>query len=151
MTNVANISRQRTVAAAADAVWEVLADFGALSSWVDEADHSSLLHSGPDGAAVGSARRVQMGRFTLVERITECEPPATLAYTIEGLPKRLGQIRNRWTLYALVGGTEVTITSSVDMGSALARPAELVVARVMARQSQSMLAGLARRLEKPHA
>ena len=41
-----------------------------------------------------------MGRNTLVERILEFDPPHTLAYDIEGLPKRLGRVTNRWTLAA---------------------------------------------------
>jgi uncharacterized protein YndB with AHSA1/START domain len=37
---VAQIDRTRTIAAAPQEVWEVLADFGALSTWVERADHS---------------------------------------------------------------------------------------------------------------
>jgi hypothetical protein len=67
---VAQIDRTRTIAAAPQEVWEVT--------------------HGADGP-IGTARRVQMGRQTLVERIVEFEPPHALAYDIEGLPKRLAQ------------------------------------------------------------
>ena len=95
---VADISRSRTIAAQPQAIWDVLADFGSLSSWADNVDHSCVLNHGPDGGALGTTRRVQVGRNALVERITEFDPPATLAYDIEGLPARLRKVTNRWTL-----------------------------------------------------
>ncbi|MGK2880861.1 MAG: SRPBCC family protein [Mycobacterium sp.] len=133
-------------------VWQVLADFGALSAWADRAEHSSMLSHGPDGGPVGDTRRVQMGRTTLVERITEFAPTTVLAYDVEGLPKRLGKLANRWTLRTVGTGTDVTITSTVHIGSGpLSAVAERVLCRVMAKRSESMLAGLARRLENPDA
>ena len=83
---VAVISRSRTIAAEPQAIWDVLADFGSISSWADNVDHSCLLSPATEGIAVGTTRRVQVGRNTLVERITEFDPPTTLAYDIEGLP-----------------------------------------------------------------
>ena len=45
----------------------------------------------------------------------------------------------------------VTLTSTVEIGAGpLARLAERVVGRVMAKQSDAMLAGLAHRLENAH-
>jgi carbon monoxide dehydrogenase subunit G len=149
---VANISRSRTIPAAPQAIWDVLADFGALSSWADGADHSCVLNRGPDGAPLGTTRRVQVGRNTVVERITDFDAPTTLAYNIEGLPKRLRKAVNRWTLSPAGDSTLVTLTSTVEVGSGPpARLAERVMLRFMAKQSDTMLAGLARRLEKTHA
>jgi uncharacterized protein YndB with AHSA1/START domain len=146
---VADIDRTRTIAAAPQDVWNVLADFGALSAWVDRADHSTILVHGADGDPVGTTRRVQMGRNTLLERILEFDPPHTLAYDIEGLPKRLGRITNRWALRPSGQSTVVTLTSTVQIGSGrLQQLAERVVCRVMARESGGMLAGLAHRLER---
>ena len=79
-------------------MWDVLADFGAISSWAANVDHSCLLEHGPTGTAVGTSRRVQVGRDTLVERITEFDRTGALAYDIEGLPRRLRRVANRWTL-----------------------------------------------------
>ena len=144
---VADISRSRTITAPAQAIWDVLADFGALSSWTDGADHSCVLNHGPDGGAIGTTRRVQMGRNALVERIVEFDPPAALAYDIAGLPTLLGQLGNRWTLHPADAGTVVTLTSTVRTGAGpVAWVLGRVVARVMARQSDSMLSGLARRM-----
>ena len=146
---MADIHRTRTIAARAQEIWDVLADFGSLSSWAPNAEHSCILSSGPDGGPVGTARRVQLKRDALVERITEFDPPRALAYDIEGLPRRLRRVTNRWTLAASApGSTVVTLTSTVDIGP---RPpqrlAERVLCRFLARQSDSMLAGLANRLE----
>lgn len=146
---VAQISRSRTVAAPSDAVWEVLADFGALSSWADNVDHSCLLQHGESGADVGTTRRVQVGRNTLVERITELRAPSELAYDIEGLPRRLRGVTNRWTVTpAGPGSAAVTLTSTVDIGTnPVARLAERVMCRLLAKQSDVMLAGLAAQVE----
>jgi hypothetical protein len=65
-------------------VWDVLADFGSISSWAANVDHSCVLEHGPTGTDVGTSRRIQVGRDTLVERITEFDQPVALAYTIEG-------------------------------------------------------------------
>jgi uncharacterized protein YndB with AHSA1/START domain len=146
---VAQISRSRTVAASPQWVWEVLADFGAISSWAANVDHSCLLEHGPAGTAVGTSRRVQVGRDTLVERITEFDQPVALAYTIEGLPRRLHRVANRWTLTAVApAATAVTLTTTVDLGTnPVARLAERAFCRFMTTQSDAMLAGLSERLE----
>lgn len=153
---MADIQRARTIAARVQEVWDVLADFGSISSWADNVDHSCILFSGPDGRPVGTARRVQVKRDALVERITEFDPPHAIAYDIDGLPRRLHRVTNRWTLAAasedLAGSTAVTLTSTVEIGSRPAQKlAERVLCRFLARQSDAMLAGLANRLENARA
>ena len=145
------VSRNRSIDAPLQAIWDVLADFGALSSWAGNVDHSCILEHGPDGGHLGTTRRVQMGRNVLVERITECDPPSSLAYDITGLPSRLRHVANRWTLRFSGTTTSVTVTSTVEIGTnPVARAAEWLVCRGMARESASMLDGLARRLENTH-
>ncbi|CQD17026.1 cyclase/dehydrase [Mycobacterium lentiflavum] len=146
---MADIQRTRIIAARVQEVWNVLADFGAIVSWADNVDHSCILSSGADGAPIGTTRRVQVRRDTLVERITEFDPPHALAYDIEGLPRLLGRVANRWTLAARSSdSTVVTLTSTVEIGPWPPQQlAERVVCQVLARQSDSMLAGLANRLE----
>lgn len=131
------------------AVWDVLADFGALSSWAHSVDHSCLLEHRADGVGVGTSRRVQVGRNALVERITEFTPLTTLGYSIEGLPSRLHRVTNCWTLEPTAQGfTTVTLTTTVDAGnSPVARVAERAVCRLLTKQSDGMLAGLAQRAE----
>jgi uncharacterized protein YndB with AHSA1/START domain len=145
---VADISRSRTITAPPQAIWEVLADFGSLSSWADNVDHSCILNQGAQDRSIGTTRRVQIGRNTLVERIAEFDPTAALAYDIEGLPRRLRTVINRWTLRPAGAATEVTLTSRVEIGrNPVARAAEWAICRGMAKESDSMLAGLARRME----
>lgn len=147
-TTVAAISRTRVINAPPAAVWDVLDDFGSLSSWADNVDHSCVLQNGPDGPGVGTSRRVQVGRNTLVERIIEYTPRTTLGYAIDGLPPRLGRVTNHWTITPAGTGTAVTLTSAVQIGNnPLAALAERATCRFMSRQSDVMLAGLAARME----
>ncbi|KUI22767.1 cyclase [Mycobacterium sp. GA-1285] len=145
---MAEVDRSRVIAASPTQIWEVLADFGGIASWLD-VDHSSILTRGQDGAMVGTARRVQMGRNTLVENVTECDPQFVLAYEIEGLPKFVGKVGNRWKLEPTGGGeTVVTITSTVRKGRGRTQQlVERLACRALARGSDTMLAALARRLE----
>ncbi len=144
---MATVDRTATIAAAPEQIWEVLADFGAIGSWVDKIEHSCILVQGDQ--PVGTSRRVQFGRDTLVETIVEFDPPRALAYDIEGLPKVMGRVGNRWTLQPANASTVVTVTSTAEIGSgAIQQLAERAACRVLARESGPMLAGLADRLEK---
>ena len=140
---VAHLSRARIIAADAQAIWDVLADFGAISAWADSVDHSCLLRVTAE--PVGLTRRVQVGRLVLTERIIEFDPPGALAYDIEGLPSVAGRVRNRWDLYPLSErSTEVALTTTVEAGSRLV---EQVVCRVSGKLSDGLLTGLATHLE----
>jgi carbon monoxide dehydrogenase subunit G len=133
-------------------VWDVLADFGSIHEWLPGVDHSCVLRSNPDGP-VGTQRRVQMGRLTLVETITEFDAPTALAYDIAGFPRWLRRFNNRWTLApAGRGATAVTLTTTVDLGSGRIRElAARLVCLVLAKlSSDTMLAGLAARSESAH-
>lgn len=141
------MERSITVAAPAGAVWDVLAAFDRLSAWAEDVEHSTYLTTQTEG--VGSARRVQVGRTVLVERVTEWDPPTTLAYAIEGLPPVIGGATNRWTVRPAGDRTTVTLTSTVDPG--VKPPGRLVaplLARRLAKASDGMLAGLARHLQE---
>jgi carbon monoxide dehydrogenase subunit G len=137
------------VAATPQTVWEVLADFGSLSSWARNVDHSCLLEQGTAGVGVGTSRRVQIGRRTLVERVTDCVPATTLGYDIEGLSRRLHRVANRWTLVPTVPGfTAVTLATTVEIGTnPVAQVGERALCRLMTKQSDEMLAGLSQRVE----
>lgn len=131
-----------TVHADVDRVWESLAAFGDIGSWAANVDHSCVIERSDTGEI--EARRVQVGRQTIVERIAAWEPPARLAYRLEGLPARLGTITNEWKLAAAGPDTEVTLTTTVDAGRRPpARLVEKVISRKVASESESLLAGLA--------
>lgn len=137
----AEVSRTAIVAAPVGVVWDLLADFGSLARWVPEVEHSCRLHAGPVG--VGTVRRVQVGRTTLLETITTWSPPDHLGYDITGLPPALRAVRNDWHLRPVDAGTEVTVTTTVDAGP---RPPQRLIAGIVARRmaatSDQMLAGL---------
>jgi carbon monoxide dehydrogenase subunit G len=140
------ISRSGSIAAQPHDVWAVLADFGAIGSWAPNVDHSCLLAEQQSG--VGTSRRIQAGRTTLVETVTEWtspgdDAPGALAYTLEGLPKVVRSVTNRWQLTPKGSATAITLTSTVDAGSRLPQKAiAWVVARKLASASDEMIAGL---------
>lgn len=143
----ATVRCRRTVPAPPAQVWATLVRFGDLAAWAPNVDHSSLLRDGD--VAPGLARRVQVGARTLLETVDVVDPERHLGYRIEGLPPALREVRNDWTLEPAGAGTAVTITTTVDAG--VRPPQELAaraVALVLARASRSMLAGLARHLER---
>lgn len=129
-----------TVEAPPGAVWDVLADFGALSGWVPEVEHSCLLRGVPGPGAV---RRVQVGRATILETVTAWSAPDHLGYDIAGLPAAIREARNDWWLRGAGASTEVTVTTTVDAGP---RPPQRLLARLVASRiattSDRMLAGL---------
>lgn len=143
---MAAIDRSRTVAADPQTAWDVLADFGSISSWAGNIDHSCILNHGEH--PLGTTRRVQIGRNALVETITEFDPLRALAYDVDGLPPRIRRFTNRWSLRPAGDGTTVTLTSTVTIGPGPVRTlAERALCRLQTRQSDIMLAGLAQRLE----
>ncbi len=128
-------------------VWAVLAEFGGISRWASNVDHSCVVSEQDD--CIGAVRRVQMGRNTLLERVVEWEPGHRLGYTITGLPPVVRSVTNTWQLDELGSATRVTLTSAVGVGS---RPPQRVagraVGRVLAKASRRMLHGLDSYLEE---
>lgn len=142
------VVRAREVPASADDVWAVLADFPGLAEWADNADHSSPLSDPPTGP--DAVRRVQAGRWVLVESVTVWEEPTRLAYDIDGMPKVLRHVSNEWRLEPLgPGRCRVSLTTRVDAGP---RPPQRLVARIAGRRlaaaSDTMLDGLAARVAR---
>lgn len=144
---MSRLERTATVAASPEQVWEVLADFGAIATWVPLIQHSCLLSEQTEHP--GTVRRVQIARQTLVERVVTWRPGQELAYDIEGLPPIVGTARNTWRLTASAmgagsaGSTDVVLTTEIDTGR---NPVKTFVAgkvlERMALASEMMLAGL---------
>lgn len=143
---MASVEKLTQIPAPPDEVWAVLADFAGISRWAPNVDHSCLLSEQTDG--VGTVRRIQSGRQTVVETVVEWDAGQTLAYEITGLPPVIRCVTNTWSLAEARGGTTVTLTSQIDAGS---RPPQKGIARVVGRvlggASDQMLAGLAATLE----
>ena len=145
------VERSAFVAVPPADVWDVLADFGAISAWAPNVDHSCLLTDGVAGP--GMVRRIQTGRTTILETVTEWSPPSTAApgtcsYRITGLPPVIRSVANSWRLTVAGTGTQVELTSEIDAGP---RPPQRAVAKVVGRKlaeaSEQMLDGLSAHLE----
>lgn len=134
-------TRRRRLGADADEVWAALADFASIAAWAPDVDHSCLL--GDQAGGIGATRRVQVGRTTLVERVTEWDEPTALAYAIEGLPPFLGSVVNRWRIEPADTSVLVTVTTEIAPGP---HPVHRLVARAATRRlasaAEAMLAGL---------
>ncbi len=144
---MAEIVETTNIKGSPDQVWAVLGDFGGISRWAPNVDHSSLTTEQPTG--VGCVRRVQAGRNALLERVVDWQEPQRVSYTIEGLPPVVRSAINTWALEAHGDSTTVTLTTQLDTGP---RPPQRLVARalgkVLAKASREMLAGLKSRVEQ---
>lgn len=112
-------------------------------------DHSEAMTAPPFG--LGAARRLQVGRLTLVETVTRCDVGSTLAYTLEGLPRFVDRAVNRWVLEP-AGRERTTITLTVDITPGPAPPMRIAAAvalRVMRRSNARLLDGLTAKLTHP--
>lgn len=138
---MADLAEEISIARPAAAVWAVLADFGTISRWAPNVDHSSLTTQ--VGTGVGAERRVQVGRNALLERVVEWEPGERISYEISGLPPVVRSVTTTWQLTASDSWTKVTLTNRVNTGP---RPpqqvAARVIGRVLAKASRQMLDGL---------
>ena len=144
---MAEVVEESSVGCRSEDVWAALADFGGISRWAPNVDHSCLATEQREG--VGMVRRVQVGRNALLERVIEWDSGERLTYAIEGLPPVVRSVTNTWTFAGNGDSTTVTLTTRVDTGP---RPPQQVVARVigraMAKASREMLAGLKAHLEE---
>lgn len=123
----------------------MLADFGNIARWAPNAEHSCLLSEQTEG--VGTVRRVQAGRFVLVERVTVWQPELMLAYTIDGMPPPIRQATNTWIVRPHDVGASVTVLTEIDAGSGPARRfVAVVAARRLGGAATKMLDGLAAHL-----
>jgi len=140
------IAEETVISRSPAATWATVSDFGGISRWAPNVDHSCLMSESDLG--MGSVRRVQVDRNTLLERIVDWEPDLRLGYSIDGLPPVVRSATTTWRLSGCDETTTVTVTSRVDAGP---RPPQRVLARVvgriLARASRQMLQGLKAHLE----
>lgn len=139
------VERTALIGARPEAVWAALGEFDAISAWAPNVDHSCLMTEQTEG--VGTVRRIQTGRTTVIETVTEWEPGVMLSYAITGLPPVIRSVVNRWTVEAADGSTRVALVSEIDAGP---RPPQQLIARIVGRRlaaaSDQMLDGLAAHL-----
>ncbi len=139
--------RQRIVYAPPSDVWAVLADFDAIGRWASNVDHSCAMTE--QTAGVGTVRRVQTGRTTLIETAATWQPGASLSYTITGLPRVIRRVVTTWTLTPSGDRTGVDVQTEVDAGP---RPPQRLIAALVGRRfaaaNDELLAGLAAHVER---
>ncbi len=139
-------SQSRRVAAPPEKVWALLADFDRICEWAPAVDHSTYLTT--QTAGVGTSRRAQVGRTTLVETITIWDERRSLSYRIDGLPPIVELAENTWDLAADGEATMVTLTVNIIPGRRPpAKLAAKAVVRRFASANSGMLEGLAAALE----
>lgn len=144
------VSRSTVITAPPSQVWQVLERFDRIADWAAVVDHSCCLTDSLSGPV--AARRVQVGRTVLIERVFDWDPETTISYAIEGLPSRLGAITNEWKLAASGPNTEVTLTTTVTTGSRPPqRVIEVALSRRLASTSEDLLAGLQAYIENEDA
>ena len=144
---MATVERTGLIAAPIDAVWDVLADFAAISAWADNVDHSCLMSEQTEG--VGMVRRIQTDRTTILETVENWESGVTLTYRITGLPPVIKSVTNTWRIGASGDSTMVLLTTEIDTGR---KPTQQVIAKAVGRRlaaaSEQMIAGLTEHIER---
>ncbi len=144
------VERKLQLPAPPSEVWAILADFGSISAWAPNVDHSCLLTEQTDG--VGTARRIQTGSATIVETVKTWEPEIVLSYSLSGLPPVIRSATNTWRLEPAGTHTNAVLTSDIEAGP---RPPHKVIARAAGRKlgsaSDIMLSGLATYLKGQQA
>ncbi len=152
---MAVVERTAVIPASPGDVWAVLAEFGDISRWAANVDHSCLLSDQTEG--VGMTRRIQTDRATIVETVEAWEPGSTLSYRIIGLPPVIKSVTNTWRLVAdgdqaTVSLTTVSLTTEIDPGP---RPPQQLIAKAVGKRfasaSEQMLDGLTRHVGTPGA
>lgn len=129
-----------------DELWAVFLDlFNAPSL---PGSSFSVRQTSPGPMGLGStirARRVILGFETvLIQRVTEWDPPHSLAATIEGRPFK--SMVDRWTMEPVAGGTKLTETLDMELVPAL-RLLWPLIGPFQQRQRQQQARNLKAKLE----
>ena len=141
---MAELTRQVTVDAPKERVWEVLADFGGVSNWAPTITESRSLTEANEG--VGAERtcdHVKMG--TLEERIVEWEEGERYAYIVtKGLPMPMKSLKNDWSAASANGATRVDLRMVFEtkFGPLGTMMEAMMLRRMMRKEMGISLAGL---------
>jgi carbon monoxide dehydrogenase subunit G len=134
-------SRSCVIAASPQEIWKTLADFDKISRWAKDVSHASYTTEAHEG--IGTTRRVHAGGLTLLETVVVWDPPSTMAYTIQGLPKVVQHVTNSWHLAEEGSRTRVTLTTTIEASTRFGGSvAAAVLSRVLSHVAGQLLAGL---------
>ncbi len=106
---------EEEIAAEAEAVWDLMSDFGGLCSWNSGIESCEL-----EGEGVGAVRTLSMGGLTIKERLESVDPTAkTYSYAIiEGPIPATGYLATVVISDAGQGKTKILWTSEFEPNGA---------------------------------
>ena len=140
--------RQIAINAPKEKVWEVLADFGAVSNWAPTILESRSTTEANGGVgAERTCKHQKMG--DIEERIVAWEDGHSLSYdVIEGLPFPIKSLNNTWSVSAAGENAIVSLVMEFRMGLGLLGALPALMARLpMRKEMQVSLAGLKQYVE----
>ncbi len=137
------LSRQIKIDAPTEKVWEILADFGAVSNWAPTISESQSTTEATRG--VGAERGCEHEKMGHIEeRITEWDEGTSISYeVIKGLPFPMKSLNNTWSVSDAGDGAVVTVTMDFRMGMGPLGALPALMARPLMRKEMGLsLAGL---------
>ena len=146
---MSSLTRGVVIDAAKDKVWEVLADFGAVSKWAPTITDSAIVGDANEG--VGAARTCEHEKMgTLEETIVSWTEGEALSYDVTaGLPFPMKALNNHWSIRERGASTEVTLHQefSTKLGPLGSLMESMMVKRMMRKEMGLALAGLKHHIE----
>ena len=138
---MSKLTKEVTINAPKEKVWEVLADFGGVARWAPTINHAVTTSEASSG--VGCERECDVAGFGKVkERIVEWEEGNYYTYEIDGVGP-MKYVRTTWSVTAVGGGSVVTLSINVRMKFGPLGALLVPVARIaMRKQARLSLAGL---------
>ena len=137
------ITKEVRIDASKEKVWEILADWGAVSNWAPTIleSHSTTEATGGVGAE-RACEHEKMGHIE--ERVGAWHEGSSLSYdVIKGLPFPMKSLNNTWSVSADGDGAVVTLTMDFRMGMGPLGALPALMARPMMRNEMGLsLAGL---------
>ena len=105
------VTRKINVSCSLAEAWEVLSDFGEISIWARNVNHSCLLSHRQAG--MGATRRIQTRNSSVTEHVTRWEELRRISYEIRGLPPVFKQVLNTWSLEPSEIGVQLSLTIEI--------------------------------------
>jgi uncharacterized protein YndB with AHSA1/START domain len=142
--NAVGFVMTRLIHAPNEAVWRVLADFGAEHRWTRTV---SQCERDTADVRVGTVRRCSlprplMGRTEVREILTEFEPGRALAYVLDGAAGPFTSASSRWsTTPTSKNSTEVTVEGRFELKNRVARAVLWPFAKPMLRRLTRRVVG----------
>ena len=137
------ITRQVRSNASKEKVWEILADWGAVSNWAPTISESHSTTEATRG--VGAERACEHEKMGHIEeRIVAWDEGSSLSYEVtKGLPFPMKSLNNTWSVSDAGDGAVVTLTMDFRMGMGPLGALPALMARPMMRKEMRLsLAGL---------